>query len=100
MNRRPSVTRTAFGVSLMIVGASLVGVAQDEGVKQVQQLIKKANSVIESITAAKVQLQKTMEAYNAVLAPDVKDRRDAYKKLQKEMATLATNSAERAPGTI
>jgi ElaB/YqjD/DUF883 family membrane-anchored ribosome-binding protein len=94
MNRRPSMTRTAFGVSLMIVGASLVGVAQDEGVKQVQQLIKKANSVIESITAAKVQLQKTMEAYNAVLAPDVKDRRDAYKKLQKEMATSDKKRAE------
>jgi hypothetical protein len=88
------MTRTAFGVSLMIVGASLVGVAQDEGVKQVQQLIKKANSVIESITAAKLQLQKTMEAYNAVLAPDVKDRRDAYKKLQKEMATSDKKRAE------
>jgi Protein of unknown function (DUF2959) len=94
MNRRPSMTRTVIGVSLMIVGASLVGVAQDEGVKQVQQLIKKANSVIESITAAKVQLQKTMEAYNAVLAPDVKDRRDAYKKLQKEMATSDKKRAE------
>jgi hypothetical protein len=94
MNRRPSMTRTVFGVSLMIVGASLVGVAQDEGVKQVQQLIKKANSVIESITAAKLQLQKTMEAYNAVLAPDVKDRRDAYKKLQKEMATSDKKRAE------
>src|SRR4029453_13790503 len=88
------MTKTVFGVSLMIVGASLVGVAQDEGVKQVQQLIKKANSVIESITAAKVQLQKTMEAYNAVLAPDVKDRRDAYKKLQKEMATSDKKRAE------
>ena len=94
MNRRPSMTRTAFGVFLMIIGATLVGVAQDEGVKQVQQLIKKANSVIESITAAKLQLQKTMEAYNAVLAPDVKDRRDAYKKLQKEMATSDKKRAE------
>ena len=87
MNQRPSITRTVFGISLMIFASALVGVAQDEGVKQIQQLIKKANSVVESITDAKLQLQKTMDAYNAVLAPDVKDRRDAYKKLQKEMAT-------------
>jgi Protein of unknown function (DUF2959) len=87
MNQRPSITRTVFGISLMIFGSALVGVAQDAGVKQIQQLIKKANSVVESITDAKLQLQKTMDAYNAVLAPDVKDRRDAYKKLQKEMAT-------------
>lgn len=79
--------RTVFGMVLMIFGLTLVGVAQDEGVKQVQELIKKANSGVESITDAKVQLQKTVDAYNAVLAPDVKDRRDAYKKLQKEMAT-------------
>jgi hypothetical protein len=87
MNQRPSITRTVFSISLMIFGSALVGVAQNEGVKQVQQLIKKANSLVESITDGKLQLQKTMDAYNAVLAPDVKDRRDAYKKLQKEMAT-------------
>jgi hypothetical protein len=71
-----------------------VGLAQEEGVKQIQQLIKKANSTVESITDARMQLQKTVEAYNAVLAPDVKDRRDAYKKLQKEMATADKKRAE------
>jgi len=52
MNQRPSITRTVFGISLMIFASTLVGVAQDEGVKQIQQLIKKANSVVESITDA------------------------------------------------
>ena len=94
MNQRPSLTRTVFTISLMIFGAALVGVAQEEGVKQIQQLIKKANSTVESITDARTQLQKTMDAYNAVLAPDVKDRRDAYKKLQKEMANADKKRAE------
>jgi DUF2959 family protein len=78
-----------------------VGFAQDEGVKQIQELIKKANAGVESINDTKAQLQKTMEAYNAVLAPDVKDRRDAYKKLQKEVnesekkrAVVATRNGE------
>jgi Protein of unknown function (DUF2959) len=80
-----TIARTVAGISLMIFGSTLVGNAQDEGVKQIQQLIKRANTGVASITEAKLQIQKTMSAYNAVLAPDVKDRRDAYKKLQKEM---------------
>jgi len=67
----------------MTSGAS----AQDEGVKRIEQLIKKANAQVQSINDAKQQLQKTMGAYNAVFAPDAKDRRGAYKKLQEEMAT-------------
>jgi hypothetical protein len=68
--------------------------AQDEGVKQVQQLIKKAQAEVASIDSTKLQLQKTVDAYNAMLAPDVKDRRDAYKQLQKEMANTEKRRAE------
>jgi hypothetical protein len=77
----------------MILAFVLVGVAQNEGVKQVSQLIKKANSEVESINDAKLQLQKTVDAYNAVLSPEVKDRRDAFKKLQKEMANAEKKRA-------
>ena len=81
--------------SLAVVATSAVGVvAQDEGVKQIQELIKKAKGQVESIGSAKLQLQKTMDAYNAVLAPDVKDRRDAYKQLQKEMANTEKRRAD------
>jgi len=81
-------------VAMIMCGTAFVVSAQDEGVKQIQQLIKKANAGVESINDAKAQVQKTMEAYNSVLAPDVKDRRDAYKKLQKEMATADKKRAE------
>lgn len=85
--------------SLAIVIAVLMGSAgsawaQDEGVKQVQQLVKRANSTVGAITEAKLQLQKTMAAYDSVLAPDTKDRRDAYKKLQKEMTNTEKKRAE------
>jgi hypothetical protein len=79
---------------LAFVAAGIGLAAQDEGVKQIQQLIKRAQAEVESINEAKQQLQKTMTAYNAVLAPDVKDRRDAYKELQKEMATTEKRRAE------
>jgi len=86
---------SAIFSGLAFLAAATVGVrAQEEGVKQIQQLIKKAKSEVESIDEAKQQLQKTMSAYNAVLAPDVKDRRDAYKQLQKEMAAIEKRRAE------
>ena len=85
--------------SLVIVVAVLVGWAgsawaQDEGVKQVQQLVKKANSTVGAINETKLQLQKTMAAYDSVLAPDTKDRRDAYNKLQKEMTNTEKKRAQ------
>jgi ElaB/YqjD/DUF883 family membrane-anchored ribosome-binding protein len=92
MNQR-HLPATLVGIAA-IVGASLTVLAQDQGVKQIEQLIKKANGQVQSITDAKLQLQKTMDAYNAVLAPDVKDRRDAYKKLQKEMSEADKKRAE------
>ncbi len=78
----------------MIAGWAVGAAAQEEGVKQIEQLIKKARAEVESINEAKQQLQKTMTAYNTVLSPDAKDRRDSYKQLQKEMATSEKKRAE------
>ena len=81
--------------SLAVVAATTVGVVgQDEGLKQIQKLIKKARVEVESIDSAKLQLQKTMDAYNAGLAPDAADRRKAYKQLQKEMANTEKRRAD------
>jgi uncharacterized protein YhaN len=76
------------------LGSAVAARAQDQGVKQVNQLVKRANSTVEAINDAKQQLQKTMAAYDSVLAPDVKDRRGAYKKLQKEMANTEKKRLE------
>jgi hypothetical protein len=82
-------TSTAVVLSLVIAGGtSMALLAQgDEGLKQVQNLIKKANTTVEAVNDTKAQIQKTMDAYNVVLAPETADRRDAYKKLQKEMTS-------------
>jgi DNA repair exonuclease SbcCD ATPase subunit len=89
-----SHSSAALAGVMMFIAAIAPAQAQDEGVKQIQQLIKKANAQVEAIRDAKLQVQKTMEAYNAVLAPDAKDRRDAYKTLQKEMASSDKKRAE------
>ena len=91
---RPHHFSTAIASVVMFIAASGSARAQDEGVKQIEQLIKSAKGQVEAIRDARQQLEKTMTAYNAVLAPDVKDRRDAYKSLQKEMATSEKKRAE------
>ena len=53
--------------------------------KQVEQLIKKATATVKSIDATKVQLQKAIDAYNIVVAPETTDRKSAYSKLEKAM---------------
>ena len=91
---QPRHSFTAIAGVMMFIAATGAARAEDEGVKQIEQLIKRAKSQVETIGEAKQQLQKTMAAYNAVLAPDVKDRRDTYKTLQKEMATSEKKRAE------
>ena len=88
MNKCWSFARMVSGVSAIVLGTALVSSAQETGVKQIQELIKSANTSVKSINDTKLQLEKTMAAYNTVLSPDVKDRQDAYKKLQKEMENL------------
>jgi ElaB/YqjD/DUF883 family membrane-anchored ribosome-binding protein len=80
-------------IVLAVLGLAGLAEAQDQGVKEVQQLVKRANSTVSAITDTKMQLQKTMAAYDAVLAPDTTDRRGAYKKLQKEMANTEKKRA-------
>ncbi len=80
----------------VVVAWSLAGTAQaqDEGVKQVERLVKKSRAAVESIANTKTQLLKTMDVYNGLIADTATDRKDAYKKLQKEMTSTDERRAE------
>jgi DNA repair exonuclease SbcCD ATPase subunit len=91
---KPRHISIALASVMIFIAAAGAARAQDEGVKQIEQLIKSAKAQVDSIRDAKQQLQKTLAAYNTVLAPDVKDRRDAYKTLQKEMTTTEKKRAD------
>jgi Protein of unknown function (DUF2959) len=67
--------------------AVVVGRAQDEGVKQVEQLVKRSGSTVQAIAETKIQLQKTMDVYNTLMSDDAKNMKSNYKKLQSEMDT-------------
>jgi hypothetical protein len=67
---------------------------QDQGVKQVEALVKASGSTVQAISQTKLQLMKTMDVYNALLADDAKDRKKLYRELQKEMETTEKRRAE------
>jgi hypothetical protein len=90
--------RFGFGQGLAAAAVLLSFAAavrsQDEGVKQVQLLTKKAGATVEAIANTKVQLVKTMDVYNGLMADGATDRKGAYKKLQSEMAATEKRRSE------
>ena len=48
-------------------------------------MIKKAEEVVKEAVAARGQIGKTLDTYNAIFADDVKDVRKAYKGVEGEM---------------
>lgn len=84
----------AFGVAGALILTAVATRAQDEGVKRVEELVKSAGSTVQAISEAKLQFTKTIDAYNAVLAEDAKDRKKLYKHLQREMETTDKRRAE------
>jgi regulator of replication initiation timing len=74
------------GVAVLAALALTVTVgAQDEGVKQVERLVKASGNTVKAIGDTKVQLMTTMDVYNALMADDAENRKKLYKSIQKEM---------------
>jgi hypothetical protein len=75
------------GVAVLAVLAlaATAGAQTDEGVKQVERLVKASGDTVKAIGETKVQLMKTMEVYNSLFADEATDRRKIYNQIQKEM---------------
>ncbi len=83
-----------LAAAAIVLSFAVAGRAQDEGVKQVEQLAKRAGATVEAIANTKVQLMKTMDVYNGLMADGATDRKGAYKKLQSEMENTEKRRAE------
>jgi hypothetical protein len=77
------------------LGLAAAATAQsNEGVKQVERLVKASGNTVKAIGDTKLQLMKTMDVYNALMADDAKDRKKLYKSLQKEMENTEKRRAK------
>jgi hypothetical protein len=83
-----------LAAAAIVLSLAVAGRSQDEGVKQVEQLTKKAGATVEAIANTKVQLMKTMDVYNSLMADGATDRKGLYKKLQSEMESTEKRRSE------
>jgi DNA repair exonuclease SbcCD ATPase subunit len=74
--------------------AATAGAQSDEGVKQVERLVKASGNTVKAVAETKQQLQKTMEVYNALMADGAQDLPKLYKNLQKEMENTEKRRAK------
>lgn len=86
-----SVLCVAGSLALLSVG---IASAQDQGVKQLEKVVMRAGTAVQVIVETQLQLGKTMDAYNALMAEDAKDRKSLYKKLQSEIAATEKKRSE------
>jgi DNA repair exonuclease SbcCD ATPase subunit len=68
--------------------------AQDRGVKQLEKVVTRAGTAVQVIVETQLQLTKTVDVYNALMAQDAKDRKALYKKLQSELAATEKKRSE------
>jgi len=79
--------RLGHGIAVLIALAlaATAGAQSDEGLKQIEEVVKASGNTVKAIADTKLQLQKTMDVYNSLMADDATDRQKLYKSLQKEM---------------
>ena len=65
--------------------AATASAQSDEGLKQVERLVKAAGNTVTAIGDTNVQLTKTMEVYNSLFAGNADNRKKIYNNIQKEM---------------
>jgi hypothetical protein len=92
--KHAGVVRSSFTIAASIAIAGLARAQQDQGVKQVEALVKASGNTVQAIGDTKLQLMKTMDVYNSLMADDAKDRKKLYKDLQKEMENTEKQRAE------
>jgi hypothetical protein len=74
--------------------AATAGAQSDEGVKQVERLVKASGNTVKAIADTKLQLMKTMDVYNSLFAEDAKNHRKIYNSIQKEMENTEKRRAK------
>lgn len=88
------VTVRAVVVAATALALGGLSLHAQEGVKQVETLIKKSTATVKSIDETKAAIQKSVDAYNLVIAPGTTNRKSAYSKLQKEMESTEKKRGE------
>jgi hypothetical protein len=88
---RTSMARTAPFVLSALLLAPSIGATQTaersrtQGLKETDRFVKAGGSTVDTVSNAKLQTQKTLDAYNALVTQPTTNMKGDYKKLMKSM---------------
>lgn len=88
---RTSMARTApFVLSVLLLAPSIAAAQNGErsrtqGLKETDRFVKAGGSTVDAVSNAKLQTQKTLDAYNALVTQPTTNMKGDYKKLMKSM---------------
>lgn len=95
-----SLTRLAPAIVIGMLAMPVVMAGQTaersrtEGLKETDRFVKAGESTSQSITNAKMQVQKTLDAYNTLVTQPSTDMKGDYKKLLKSSDSISNKVAE------
>jgi hypothetical protein len=97
-----SIARAAKVILSIVLLAPLVAVAQSQapersrtqGLKETDRFVKAGGGTTEAVSNAKLQTQKTLDAYNVLVTRPSTNMKGDYKKLMKSMDTMNDRATE------
>ena len=97
---RTTLTRLPAAIVVAVLAMPVLMTAQTaersrtQGLKETDRFVKAGESTTQSITTGKMQLQKTLDAYNSLVTQPSKDMKGDYKKLLKSSDAMNDKVAE------
>ena len=89
---------SALAIVLLTMAVAVAGQTTErsrtQGLKETDRFVKAGESTSQAITNGKMQLQKTLDAYNTLVTQPSKDMKGDYKKLMKSSDSMNDKVAE------
>jgi len=94
LSRIPPAIVAAILAMPVLLTAQTAERSRTQGLKETDRFVKAGESTTQSITTGKMQLQKTLDAYNSLVTQPSKDMKGDYKKLLKSSDVMNDKVAE------
>jgi hypothetical protein len=97
---RKPIMQVTKSIAVVIVLAPLLAAGQTaersrtEGLKETDRFVKAGGKTSEAVANAKLQIQKTLDAYNALVTQPSQNMKGDYKKLMKSMDSMNDSAVE------
>ena len=97
------MSRTLHIAACLLIGVTLTPLSaagqtaersRTEGLKETDRFVKAGGNTSQAVAAAKLQVSKTLDAYNALVTQPSKNMKGDYKKLMSSMDAMNTKVAE------